>query len=254
MWVGAPAQSTIIEFMFPYDGALLAALESVPASIPDVLRTMQAIDAVCAKGDGLKWFNGLYLQVTQAVADRISAGDFGDGAWLALLDVEFAKLYFGALKSSLTGQTAPECWQILFDRRNQGQIARIQFALAGVNAHIDHDLAEAIVNTCAKSGTAPVHGSVHYNDYTNLNSTLDSLIDTAKRVLHVRLSGECLPAVPQLEDTIAAWSVSAAREAAWRSAEHLWALRAIGPFEEGYMDMIDGLTTVIGKTLLITVP
>lgn len=240
--------------MFPYDGALLSAVEAIPASIPDVIRTMQTIDEVCAIGDGLKWFNGLYLQVTQAVAARISAGGFSDGAWLELLDVEFAKLYFGALKASLSGQSTPECWQILFERRNQAAIARIQFALAGVNAHIDHDLPEAIVNTCVLSGAGPLHGSLHYTDYTSLNSTLDSLIETAKKELNVRLPGNALPAVSRLEDTIAAWSVSAAREAAWQSAEHIWALRTIGPLGEGYLDMLDGFTTVIGKTLLVPVP
>ena len=240
--------------MFPYDVQLLGAVETIPAAIPDVVHIMQTIDATCAIGDGLKWFNGLYLQVTQAVASRIAAGGFTDGAWLALLDVEFAKLYFDALKTSLSGQTTPECWQILFERRNQVPIARIQFALAGVNAHIDHDLPEAIVNTCALSGSGPVRGSLHYVDYTNLNSTLDSLIETAKKELNVRLLGDALPAFSRLEDTIAAWSVSAAREAAWQSAEHIRALRTLGPLEEGYMEMLDGFTTVIGKTLLVPVP
>jgi hypothetical protein len=31
----------------------------------------------------------------------------------------------------------------LFASRNQGAIARIQFALAGINAHINHDLRKA---------------------------------------------------------------------------------------------------------------
>ena len=32
--------------------------------------------------------------------------------------------------------------------RNQNKIARIQFALAGMDAHINHDLSLAIVATC----------------------------------------------------------------------------------------------------------
>lgn len=53
-------------------------------------------------------------------------------------------------------------------RRSETAIARIQFALAGINAHINHDLPIAIVN----SRVAPQDGDVHYNDYTALNTTL----------------------------------------------------------------------------------
>ena len=40
-----------------------------------------------------------------------------------------------------------------------------------------------------------------------------SLIELAEQTLHVRLLGDALPPVSHLEDTIAAFSVSAAREA-----------------------------------------
>lgn len=87
-----------ITCVFPYGPTLLAAAPAVPQSIADVLHTMQTIDATCIDGDGLKWFNWLYLQVTQATAERIAAGGFADPAWLAQLDVQFARLYFSALR------------------------------------------------------------------------------------------------------------------------------------------------------------
>ena len=64
----------------------------------------------------------------------------------------------------------------MFSNRNQATIARIQFALAGANAHINHDLPEAIVATCQLTGATPDHAGTHYNDYTALNATLDGLI------------------------------------------------------------------------------
>ena len=240
--------------MFPYDPTLLATVEAVPQSIPDVLQTLQTIDTTCVDEDGLKWFNWEYLQVTQAVETRVDAGGFNDPAWLAQLDVQFARLYFSALKSSLSGQAAPGCWQVLFDSRNQDITARIQFALAGINAHINRDLPEAIVATCQATGTTPDRTGTHYNDYTALNTTLDSLIESAKRTLNVRLLGGALPPVSRLEDTIAAWNVSAARESAWQNAGHLWALRPIPLLAPSLLDVLDGLTTVIGKTLLVPVP
>src|SRR5437764_1316745 len=135
--------------MFPYDPQLAAAVAVPPAGIADVIRTMQSIDTLCVAGDGLKWFNWLYRQVTDSVAARVAAAGFSDPAWLAALDVQFAALYFGALKSWLAGGPTPGCWRVVLDRRNQAAIARIQFALAGINAHINHDLPIAIVATCS---------------------------------------------------------------------------------------------------------
>jgi hypothetical protein len=240
--------------MFPYDPVLLAAAEKQPQSVADVLQTMTAIDAACVDGDGLKWFNWLYRQVTQAVEGRIAAGGFADPAWLAELDVQFARLYFGALESALRGQACPGCWQALFDCRNQAAITRIQFALAGINAHINHDLPQAIDATCEVTKTTPQDNDQRYNDYTTLNATLDRIIDTAKHELRVRLLGDALPAASRLEDTLAAWSVSAAREAAWRNAEIFWNLRPVPALTSNLKDTLDGLTTLASKTLLVPVP
>ncbi len=240
--------------MFPYNPALLAAVQTPPHSIADVLQIMQAIGTICIDGDGLKWFNWLYCEVTAAVEKRIASGGFADGPWLAELDVQFARLYFGALETELSGKSAPECWKALFDRREQAATARIQFALAGINAHINHDLPEAIVTTCQITGVIPLHGSTQYNDYTALNTTLDSLIESAKQTLFVRLLGDPLPAVSHLEDTIAAWSVGAARESAWQNTEVLWHLRATPSLFSKFVDTLDGLTTVASKALLAPVP
>ena len=226
--------------MFTYDLALLASVQAIPQSIPDVLQALGTIDTTCADDDGLKWFNWLYLQVTQAVEARVAAGGFADPVWLAQLDVQFASLYLSALQAGLAGSRTPGCWRIVLDARSQRSIARIQYAMAGINAHINHDLPAAIVATCLVTNTAPDWGGTNYWDYTALNSTLDSLINAAKATLMVRLPGDALPPVSHLEDTIAAWNVSAARESAWRSAEHLWQLRAVPALASSYLDMLDG--------------
>jgi hypothetical protein len=240
--------------MFACDDALLKAVEAPVKTIPEVLATMRAVDGILPEGDGLKWFNWLYLQVTEAVEARVGAGGFHDLNWLATLDVAFANLYFDALRNSLSGAAAPGCWQALFVQRGDTAVARIQFALAGINAHINHDLPMAIDTTCQAAGTAPSHDSPQYADYTGVNSTLASLIELAKKTLMVRLLGDALPAVSHLEDTIGAWSVTAAREAAWTNAEVLWEFRGMPLLYGRVMSGIDGLTTVAGKTLLVPVP
>jgi hypothetical protein len=238
--------------MFAYDAQLAAAAQAVPQSIPGVLQLLQTIDNMCVAGDGLKYFNALYLQVTQAVEDRVNAGGFSDPVWMAELDVQFAALYFQALSAALTGAPCPGCWQAMFSCRDQSRIARIQFALAGMNAHINRDLPLAVVATCKAANTVPRHGTGQYNDYTAIDTTLDGLIDTAKQELNVRLLGDALPDVSHLEDLFAAWNLGAAREQAWNTAESLWQDSALAAAIR--MDGVDGLTTVIGKALLVPVP
>jgi Family of unknown function (DUF5995) len=247
--------------MFPYDPTLLAAVQTTPQSVSDVVEIMQAIETTCIDGDGLKWFNGLYLQVTQAVQARVnfSLADPGstglaEPLWITALDVAFARFYFSAIQSSLSGAPTPGCWQALFTQRNQTAIARIQFALAGMNAHINHDLPQAILGLCQATSTAPQHGTTQYNDYTALNTTLDSLIESEKIKLHVRLLGDALPPVSNLDNTLAAWSVAAAREAAWNNAELLWHLSDVPLIAAAFLDTLDGLTALASKTLLVPVP
>jgi hypothetical protein len=238
--------------MFPYDAQLAAAFQSPPQSIPDVLQIMQTIDAACGDGDGLKWFNWLYLAVTQAVEDRVNAGGFNDPAWLAELDVQFAALYFNALHAALTGAPCPGSWAAMFSRRGQTDIARIQFALAGMNAHINHDLPLAVVANCKARNTMPQHGTPQYDDYTALNTTLDRLIDMAKKNLNVRLLGGPLPAVSHLEDLIASWGLADFREGAWRNAESIWQDSTLAAtILEG---TIERITAFASEALLVPVP
>jgi hypothetical protein len=124
-------------------------------------------------------------------------------------------LYFDALAGTLSGGPCPKCWKTMFSVRDKVKIARIQFAMAGMNAHINHDLALAIVSTCQATNTVPQHGTAQYNDYTAVNATLDGLIDEAKQKLKVRLPGDPLPAVSHLEDLIATWDLATFREDAW---------------------------------------
>ena len=240
--------------MFPYDPLLSRTVASTPQSITDVLRALEAIQTICEDGDGLKWFNWLYLQVTLAVKKRIDSGGLTDPVWLTKLDVQFASLYLNALESSLLASKTPDCWQTLFASRDQTRVARIQFAMAGINAHITHDLPEAIVATSEATGIVPTHGIPEFQDYTSLNSTLEGTVESAKKTLHVRLLGDALPPVSHLEDLIAGWGVSAARDAAWNNAELLWNLRQSPPLSDVFMGTLDGLTTVINKALLAPVP
>jgi hypothetical protein len=53
--------------MFPYDAAILSAVQASPQSVDDVIHILETIESTCNDADGLKWFNWLYLGVTRAV-------------------------------------------------------------------------------------------------------------------------------------------------------------------------------------------
>ena len=238
--------------MFPYDPKILAAVQVQPQSIADVFQTMQVIDAACADADGLKWFNWLYMTVTEAIESKVASGGFNDPAWLSQLDVQFARLYFDALAGQLSGASCPACWNVMFSVRDQVRIARIQFALAGMNAHINHDLPMAIVSTCQARNTVPQQGTPEYTDYTAVNATLDGLIDQAKQTLNVRLPGDPLPAVSHLEDLIATCDLATFREKAWDVAQSLW--------DESndeinlQMGLRDAIVAALSSAFLVAVP
>ena len=237
--------------MFPYDNLIVSAVRRSPQTVSDVLEVMKIIDGICADTDGLKWFNWLYLHVTQAIQARIDAGGFTDPTWLADLDVVFAQFYFKALGTALTGSPTPGCWKAMFSVRSDARITRIQFALAGMNAHINHDLCQAIVSTCRSTSRPLQHGTGQYSDYTSVNATLNSMIESAKQSLAVCLPGTFIPPISQLENVIAAFDISVAREHAWNTAEALAILPETAAGQ--LLKFVNGITAALGKTLLVPI-
>ena len=238
--------------MFSYDPAIAAAVQTTPQNIADVLHIMQTIDTTCVDTDGLKWFNWLYMTVTAAIEKKVAGGGFNDPSWLSELDVLFARLYFDAVAAELSGGSCPKCWRAMLAVRAQPRIARIQFALAGMNAHINHDLPMAVISTCRATDTVPQHGTPQYRDYTAVNSALDGLIGEAKQTLHVRLLGDPLPAVSHLEDLIATCDLSAFREQSWDAAQCLWGESDAAVHLQ--MGLRDTIVATLSAALLVPVP
>ena len=56
-----------------------------------------------ADDDGLKWFNRLYLMVTEEVDLHPPDGGWNDAGWLLTLDVVFAGMYLHAVAGYLAG-------------------------------------------------------------------------------------------------------------------------------------------------------
>jgi hypothetical protein len=195
------------------------------ASIADVIHRMMAIDGALPARDGLACFNRMYLAVTKAVDQQLRQGMFGDAAFVSHLDIVFANLYFAAVDSlSGPGSAQPAAWQPLLTLRATPGIEPIQFALAGMNAHINHDLPVAVVATCTDLGTAPGDGS-HRGDYQKV----DVLLDAAQQSIRESFESPGIRAVDRhvaaVADVVGNWSMNAARDVAWDTALALWDIR-----------------------------
>src|SRR5262249_10946576 len=144
-------------------------------------------------------------------------------------DVAFADLFFATVDAS-AGRTTrvPSAWAPLFEARAKRGIAPLQFAIAGMNAHMNRDLPVALVATFEQRGVESRRDSREYADFERVNDVLERV---EERVKASYLTGwiarldHILHRVHRLDDVVAMWNVRAAREAAWTNAEALWALR-----------------------------
>ena len=221
-------------------------------SIPDAITRMQEIEAALPPVDGLACFNRMYLIVTQTVKDQVTERFFRDPAFMEHLDVVFANLYLGAVDGFRSQpSTACRAWNVLFSRRSDPSVVPMQFALAGMNAHINRDLALAVVTACRDLGTAPEDGS-HDADYTKVNLLLAALDTQIRQSFESGLILELdRRAAAGLENVVGNFGIDAARETAWVNAQTLWHLRGLSFIYQQFLDSIDRTAAFAGRTLLI---
>jgi Family of unknown function (DUF5995) len=235
------------------DQQLLQILKApAPTAISDVMATMQAIDNLFASGDRLKWFNLLYLNVTQKVDTQPPAGGWESPLWLTRLDVVFGQMYFTAVTNWL--QNSPDVassWKALLEARFAAGIDRIQFALAGMNAHINHDLALALLQTDTDMKVVPTTDSPEHDDFERVNGILKAVLPEALQYLATGIAGELAQDTGKIGRLLAIWDVQAARDLAWDFADHLRSLD--GMARSVALAAQDQVTGVLGRSLLLRV-
>ena len=215
---------------------------------------MRALDELLPRQDGIACFNRLYLAVTEAVGEQARPGAFADPRFIRWLDVVFANLYLGALSSFLLGRgRVPRAWRVLFEARARPGLAPIQFALAGMNAHINRDLPVALVTTCRDRRLVPLRGSPQYSDFGRIDALLAETEVRVKTELATGLIGVADEALGRLDDVVALWNVRAARQAAWANAETLWALDGIPFAAARFLVTLDRTVGFAGRGLLVRV-
>jgi len=202
------------------------------SSVTDVIARLRDIDDELPSADGAAVFNHMYLTVTETVADGLrGARVFEDPAFMESLDVTFASLWLEAYDAP--SAEVPKAWAPLFESRHNRSLLPVQFALAGMNSHIEHDLPVAVIRTCRDLNTSPQAPGVH-EDFEAVNALL------AACEAEIRLS--FLTEAAQAADDhfepiihlISSWNIDKARDVAWVNVEILWALRHVESLADRY--------------------
>ncbi len=239
---------------------LLPVLETSPVTdMAGVLQVMRGIEQALAPGeiatDGIAWFNRLYLAVTQAVSRATEQGQFASAVYVETLDVAFANLYFSALLAFVRDEHSPQvprAWWPVFAGHERTDVLPIQFALAGMNAHINRDLPVALTSLWRSGNPALPSREQQKADYQRVNAVLAVVEPQAKawfltgpwRVLDQSLHGA--------DDIVANFSIIEARDAAWAQGEALNELGgAESAFGGAYLEALDGVVGLAGRGLLL---
>ena len=180
------------------------------------------------------FFAAMYRTMTYRVLLAIQDGDFEDPGRLEELDVQFARYYFRALRTP----TSP--WRVAFSALDDDDVNIVKQLLLGMNAHINYDLPQAVVDM-----NVPLADIQH--DYDVINDVLAELADDVQGVLdtHSPVMNDIDNAFGRIDETVFCWSAAKARDAAWRAAHVVNVTPRVLPW-------ISRKTATIGKLIIGT--
>ncbi|GGM13144.1 hypothetical protein GCM10010129_66460 [Streptomyces fumigatiscleroticus] len=218
-------------------------------SVDTVVSRMRVLEAGLPARDGVAVFNRVYLAVTEAVDRRIDAGRFPDATAATTLDVRFAERYLAAVEAPAGERRPPACWRPLIQFRRHPGVRPLQFALAGINAHIGHDLALAVVDACRTLGCEPADLEDEFERVGDL------LVSLEERIREDLMPGpDLLQIADPLTHLLGSFSLERARDAAWAAARALWALRRLPDLAGEFTDRLDAAAGFAGRMLLTPLP
>jgi Family of unknown function (DUF5995) len=142
----------------------------------------------------------------------------------------------------------PSSWNAMLSARYTQGIDRIQFALAGMNAHINHDLALALLATDQQMGLEPDSASAEHVDYEAVNNLLKTVMPAALQMLAVGVLGELAQDTGKIGRILAFWDICKARDLAWGFADHLRGLNSVS--RQVALAGQDQLTGALGRAIL----
>jgi hypothetical protein len=219
--------------------------------VQDVVARLRRIDDELPPGDGAAAFNRMYLAVTEQVAAGLEGARlFRDPVFMEQLDVTFASLWLEAYDAP--SGAVPKAWAPLFERRNDRSLLPVQFALAGMNSHIGHDLPVAVVRTWLLLDASPEDAAVR-EDYETVNGLLAAGESKIRRSFLTEAGRAADQQVGPVVHLIDSWNIDKARDVAWVNAEAMWAMRRAGSLADRYQAALAHTVGMASRCLLAPV-
>ncbi|MQS36983.1 DUF5995 family protein [Streptomyces katsurahamanus] len=215
----------------------------------DTVERMRALHSRLPAKDGVAVFHRIYLTVTEELAQRTGADGSPERRGTTVLDALLAQRYLTAVSAGDLGLRPPACWQPLLQYRHHPGVRPAQFALAGINAHVGHDLALAVVDACRLLECEP----------EELEKDVDR-VDETLTLLEERLRDDLTPGPDLLEladpltHLMGAWNLDRARDGAWSAARLLWRIRELPALAEEFAERLDTGAGLVGRCLLTPWP
>ena len=192
-------------------------------------------DIALEADDAAGYFPAVYVRVTGDIGAGIRDHRFNDGERMERLIDAFAGRYIQARHAQIP---VPRCWQAAWDAAADPNLVIVQHLLLGINAHVNHDLAQAIVEI------APQYGGLEAlrDDFDAINDVLGGAFNEVIRDLdHVsRWASEAAMAGG---GRLFNFSMRAARAQAWGAAERLYPLDEAG--RRAYVRELDRLVSIL---------
>lgn len=242
--------------------ALRPLVAPVPQTVADVVAQLDAIGTTAArllphgKDDGIAAFTALYHQITCDVRDGATDGVLFrcPGNFILELDVAFARRYLAALRAHLgDGSPTPGCWALLFDRRQEDDVSPWRFASAGVNAHVNFDLAFALLDVWESHPATPL-GTVQeqHADYQAINTVFHRRMDDLCERFNApwTLFGRDGSPWDRAGNVLGDLLVVGTRDLAWTFAERTWRHRDEPDYRVEPTALLDRVATGLAGPLI----
>jgi Family of unknown function (DUF5995) len=199
-------------------------------------------DIALEAGDAAGYFPALYVRETNDIAEAVRNGRFEDGERMARLAEVFAGYYVRARRAEMP---VPRCWQATWDVAGDPNLLIVQHLLLGINAHVNHDLPQAVVEVARdRDGLDALRG-----DFDTMNDVLAATFHRVIRDLD-RVSRWANEAATCGGGRLFNFSLRVARARAWDAAERLQPLDEAARHE--YLRELDRLVAVLAY--LVTRP
>lgn len=176
------------------------------------------LDVALRADDASGYFAALYVRVTSDIARCVRDRCFEDGERMERLADAFAGYYLRARRGE---GPVPRCWQATWDVAGDPDLLIVQHLLLGANAHVNHDLTQAVVDVAADhGGLAAVE-----DDFAVVNDILAASFTGVIRDLD-RVSRWAGEAAALGGGRLFNFSMRWARSTAWETAGRLYPLAA----------------------------